>query len=108
MLNKISLRMKLTVLTGILLVVAVTIGVLNMLSLNDARRALQTVYQDRTVCIAQLRKVESLVNYNMLLYYASAISRSAAATAKNLTAAEKNTELNGKTWDKYYASYMTA
>lgn len=107
MLNNISLRMKLTALTALLLIVAVVIGTFNMMSLNDAKNSLQTVYQDRTVCIGQLRKIESLILNNMTLYYATAVSRSADLTQKNLAIVDKNLALNKKTWEAYYGTYMT-
>lgn len=107
MLNNISLRLKLMILTGILLVVAFIVGIFNWVSLNDSRKALQTVYQDRTVCIAQLRKIESLINNNMTIFYASVISRSADVTEKNLRIVENNRVLNKKTWDEYSSTYLT-
>lgn len=107
MLNNISLRMKLTVLTAMLLVVALVIGVFGMMSLNDARRALKTVYADRTVAIKQLRKIESLMYNNVTLFYASVVSRSAEVVQKNLVLADRNRDLNKKQWEEYMASYLT-
>lgn len=115
MLCNLRVGTKLFVLVSLMALFMIVIGGIGLYSMSTTIHSLNSVYEDRTVPLADLSKVNTLVNSN-----ASEILRALQhnpayeiakfhdhPTADHLTRIESNIALATQTWDKYKATYLT-
>ena len=102
---KVSTR--LSILIGFMAVLLLAMGILGLYGISSANDSLRTVYEDRTVALAQLRSVERRMLENQMIGYMAMMNPSPEATPKRVAAIEANIESITKTWAEYMATYLT-
>jgi methyl-accepting chemotaxis protein-1 (serine sensor receptor) len=105
MFKNISIKARLLFLTALLSTVAIVVGVTGLANLSAINAALETVYNDRLVALADLGQVLSLMQQNQnTLLRAALAGRDQHAAAAETEARIK--EISGL-WGKYMATYLT-
>ncbi len=102
---KISTRLSLMI--GLLALLLLAVGGVGMYGTSEANAALQTVYEDRTVCLAQLGEIERRMMDNQIQLFAAANDESADASKQRAVTIEANLAAVSKTWKEYTSSYLT-
>jgi methyl-accepting chemotaxis protein len=87
-----------------MLVVGAAVGLWAIVAANDS---LKTVYEDRTIPMAQLSEVNRLMAKNRLAGANSFIAPSAEQSARYAAEIESNLAQATKVWDAYMATYLT-
>jgi methyl-accepting chemotaxis protein-1 (serine sensor receptor) len=92
---------------AVVLVMLVAVAAIGFTGVDKVHAGLKTVYEDRTVALAQLSEVERLTSRNRIVLMdamqrpeRSNIEQRVAELDKNLAAADK-------TWKEYLATYLT-
>jgi len=103
-----SLRSRLTIVVGFIALMAVGIGVLGLFGMDKANDGLKTVYENRTVALEQISRIDRLLVQSQL-ELVEAIQDSMAATIKKKSEQiEKNIAEIDQTWDIYSKSELSA
>jgi methyl-accepting chemotaxis protein-1 (serine sensor receptor) len=105
MIKNITIRARLLVVIGFLLLTSVTIGVGGFISLDTVNDSLKTVYEDRLVAVGQLDRVVRLANRHQLML-AKAITGDASKMAGIADLVEKDIAEADRVWEKYSATEM--
>lgn len=87
----------------LLLLVGAGVGVHNS---SEITESLRTVYEDRTICAAQLSSIGSLMHDNVIMLQQLADSETQERQGL-LSDIEKNTAEINKTWETYSSTYLT-
>jgi methyl-accepting chemotaxis protein len=106
-LKNLMIATRLKLLIAMLCVLILGIGALGLRGIAESNAALKTVYEDRTVALAQLAEVMRHNQRNqivMLSAVADARPESIAAFAKEL---QSNTLAMQEVWEAYQATYLT-
>ena len=92
-----------TLVTGLL---AVTVY-MGMSSLKSSNESLRTVYEDRSVPLAQLGQIKATVMSNHALLMEAALDNSPATVSHVRREVNANIESVGKLWKQYTSTYLT-
>ncbi len=99
-----TLKSRLSSVIGLITLLAVGIGILGLFGMNRANEGLKTVYENRTVALEQISRIDRLMVQSQLALV-EAIQDSMAATIKTKSALiEKNITEMDQTWDSYIKS----
>jgi methyl-accepting chemotaxis protein len=105
---KMTLKARLSAVIGILSLLSVCIGLLGLYGMNQANDGLKTVYEDRTVALEQVSRIDRLLVQSQLAL-AEALEDSMVATIKvKSELIEKNIAQINQTWSVYIASTLTS
>ena len=75
---KLSLQARINAMTAVTVVLAVALGLLGLRGMGSSNQGLETVYQDRTVALEQVSRIDSLLLTNRLALAASIVRAIAA------------------------------
>jgi len=103
-----TLRARLITLVAVLGLFMLAIGLTGIMSTRNSNTQLKSIFEDRTIPLAQLSQISELTSKNGLLLYEAAVGglqgKAAGDTAGQVG---KNSEKINKLWSEYTASYMT-
>jgi len=103
-----TLRARLLTLVAVLGLFMLTIGLTGIMSTRDSNARLKSIYEDRTVPLAQLSQINELMNKNALILYEAAASGPQGSTVGDAASQiAKNAERINKLWSEYTATYLT-
>ena len=104
--NKLKLSSKLHLVSALLILVAITIGVIGIIGIRKTNAGLETVYNDRVVPLKQLKAIAD--DYAVFIIDAAnkcnAGIFTAEETLKGLTEASSRIQEN---WKAYMATFLT-
>lgn len=100
MLNNLTIKFRLALLTGVLSLQLVVGGIIGLVSLGAANDAMQSMYDDRLVPLGQLDHIIRLLNINQL-NAAKSILGDPADVPRNLDEIEANIKEISRTWEAY-------
>jgi methyl-accepting chemotaxis protein len=104
---KMTLKARLCAVIGFLCLLSIGIGLLGLNGMSRANQGLKMVYEDRTVALEQISRIDRLLVQNQLAL-AEALQDSMAATIRiKSELVEKNTAEINKTWERYMASALS-
>ena len=103
---KISARLMLLV--GLMSALLVLVGGIGLWGIASSNAALKSVYEDRTVALAQLGDVRGRLVGNAFVLVSAALDATPEVAAKNTAQVEANIASISKTWDAYMATKLTA
>ncbi len=102
-----TLRARLITLVAVLGLFMLTIGLTGIMSTRDSNARLKSIYEDRTVPLAQLSQINELMNKNALILYDAAVSGLQGSTAADSASQiARNAERINKLWSEYTATYL--
>ncbi|MEC5218965.1 methyl-accepting chemotaxis protein [Actimicrobium sp. GrIS 1.19] len=104
---KMTLKAQLSTLIALLFFISVVIGLLGLYGMSQANDGLKTVYEDRTVALEQVSRIDRLLVRNRLALAESLLDANASTIKVNVDLIEANTAEIGKTWTEYVATYLT-
>ena len=103
-----SLKARLVSLVGILSLSMVIIGASGLIGMNQINRHAQSIYEDRSVPLAQLFEINDRMKENSLAIFRSSIeARSGHATSNAQSVISANAGRIDKLWSDYMATYLT-
>lgn len=105
MMNKLKISTRLFLLTGLLSSLLVVTGAIGLYGISRSNAALQTVYDDRTVCMGQLDIVARRLLANRIAINRSLLTPTPERIAADTAEIEANLKVIRKTWDEYAATY---
>ena len=98
---------RLAVAFGVVLVMLVVVAVTGFTGIAKVHAGLKTVYEDRTVSLAQLGDIERLMLQNRILLMDAAQRPERANVEQRLAELDKNLNAADKVWKAYLATYLT-
>ncbi len=102
-----TLKARLSAVIGFLSLLSIGIGLLGLNGMSQANQGLKTVYEDRTMALEQVSRIDRLLVQNQLAL-AEALQDSMAATIKiKSELIEKNNAEINQTWGEYITNYLT-
>jgi len=104
-LNKFSIKIRLTLLVSVLLALAVIVAALGLLRLKAANASIETIYNDRVVCLGQLKAVADSYAVNIVDTAHKARDGTLTPTEAIQSIAAAQTRI-GKTWSTYRATEL--
>ncbi len=102
-----TLKTRLSLLIGFLSILSLMIGLLGLYGITRTNEALETVYQDRTVCLTQLGEVDYLVQRNRVLVMDMLLNATPANIEKRNKELRANFERISTVWGEYMATKLT-
>ena len=104
---KMTLKVRLSAVIRFLSLLSLGIGLLGLNGMHQANAGLKAVYEDRTVALEQVSRIDRLLVQNQLAL-AEALQDSMAATIKiKSELIEKNDAEISRTWGEYIATHLT-
>ncbi|WP_071324065.1 methyl-accepting chemotaxis protein [Janthinobacterium sp. 1_2014MBL_MicDiv] len=104
---KMTLKAHLSVVIGFLSLLSIVIGLFGLYGMNKTNEGLKTAYEDRTVALEQVARIDSLLVRSRLQLAEALLDPVAAKIhAKAETIEATITEVN-KIWNAYMATYLT-
>ncbi len=105
--QQIKISTRLSLLIGGLALLLLMVGGIGMYGVSQANASLQTVYDDRTVCLAQLGDIERRMMENQMHLFAAAVDESGATAERRAAAIEANIGAITQSWNDYTATRLT-
>ncbi|MES2257268.1 MAG: methyl-accepting chemotaxis protein [Pseudomonadota bacterium] len=107
MFNKLTVGTRLGILVGLLSLIVIAVGLAGLRGMNFSNEKLKTVYEDRTVALAQLAQTgDAMLRIrHRTLIAALATTREEVDSA--LAASDKSEAIFKKEWAEYVATYLT-
>jgi PAS domain S-box-containing protein len=103
-----TLNARLITLVATLGLFMLTIGLAGILSTRDSNMRMKSIYEDRTVPLAQLFEINSRMKDNTIaLYDAAALGRAGKPVSDVASRIGKNSEVISKVWAEYMSTYLT-
>jgi len=106
--KNITIKTRLTFVVGFLSIMMMAIGGVGLQGMGKANEGLRTVYEDRTIPMAQIATLQQLLLTNRVRITASLTNVTTEEILKNVAEVEQNNVEIDKTWAKYMATYLTA
>ena len=105
--NNLKISTRLLILIGSLSLLLITIGAIGLYGINSANNALKTVYEDRTVPMAQIAEINQLNLRNRLFIAGAMLDPTPEEIAADITGVETNIAAIDKIWASYLATTLT-
>ena len=105
--NQFKISARLAFLIGVLACLLVLVGSIGLYGMAKNNEALDTVYKDRAVPLAQLGEIQYLMVRNRLLVANALVVQTPEAAAQNAQEIEGNIDKITKLWEAYMATYLT-
>ena len=103
-----TLRARLITLVAMLALFMLVIGAAGILSTRASNLGMKSIYEDRTVPLAQLFEINDRMLQNMSAQQAAAVNGKAGRPDNNIAATvNDNTDRITKVWNAYMATYLT-
>ncbi|MEC5215618.1 methyl-accepting chemotaxis protein [Actimicrobium sp. GrIS 1.19] len=103
---KITLKTRLTLVIASLLLAGVIVGLLGLYGMQQTQASLKTVYEDHTVALEQVSRIDRLLLVNQLAYMEMLNSNIVANIASRTAFIGKNRAEIDQTWKDYMATYL--
>ena len=103
-----TLKTRLSAVIGVLFLLSVCIGLLGLYGMGKANAGLESVYEDRTVALEQISRIDRLLVSNRLVLAEALLDPSPAYIEVQSQRLGANAAEIGKTWDTYMLTSMTA
>jgi methyl-accepting chemotaxis protein-1 (serine sensor receptor) len=107
MLKNITIKSRLMSVIGLLSALLILIGGLALIRMGEANSSLKAVYEDRTVALDQLGKIQALLLRNRLLIVNSIVAPTPDVIKENTAELDVNLVETNKLWTAYLATYLT-
>ncbi|NHZ32941.1 methyl-accepting chemotaxis protein [Massilia rubra] len=104
---KMTIKARLSGVVVFLALLSIGVGLLGLYGMNKANEGLKTVYEDRTVALEQVTRIESLLLRNRLALAQALLDPIASQIKVKSDLIEKNAEEINTTWGQYMATYLT-
>ncbi|AZP10579.1 methyl-accepting chemotaxis protein [Undibacterium parvum] len=102
-----TLKKRLTIVIGLLCLLTIVIGSLGLYGMNKSNEGLKSVYQNRTLSLEQISRIDRLLVQNQLAL-ADALQDSMEVTIKlKAGQIEKNTSEINTAWSLYMANHLS-
>jgi len=105
--NHLKISTRLIILISTLSALLIAIGALGLFGISQANTALKTVYEDRTVALAQLSDINYLMMRNRVLVMDMLLKPEAANIQKRDTELQANVQKISQFVDAFLATYLT-
>ena len=103
-----TLKARLTTLIAVQAVLLLVMGSIGILATNSSNTRMKSIYEDRTVPLAQLFEINDRMKDNtVVLYDAAANGRAGKPTGDVASKIAKNSEAVTRVWAEYVATYLT-
>ena len=107
MFKNMTVKMRLSLLVGMLSVLLVGIGLTGIIGMQKANEGLRTVYEDRTVALGQVDHIEALLIKNRRDIAIAQLTPTPDVIRQRTAEIESNIDEINKTWNEYVATYLT-
>ncbi len=107
MFNRLTIKTRLTALLGFMAVLLLVIGTIGINGIVQNEAGLKTVYEDRTIPLGQVARIEALLLQNRLAIEGAIIEASPEVAAKDADIVERNVAEISRIWETYMGSYLT-
>ncbi len=105
--NNLKISTRLWMLIGLLAVLLTGTGTVGLYGIGRSNEALQSVYEDRTVCMGQIAEVQRLLLRNRLAVANAVLDPSPPVIAKYTAEIESNIAALDKVWKAFAATALT-
>ena len=105
--KELTLKSRLIYVIGMLSMLMILIGGMGLHGMQDTTRSLRTVYEDRTVPMAQIAAIQKLILTNLLRITSAVVTPTTEVIKNNTAEVEQNIAEINKTWDAYMGTYLT-
>ena len=105
--NNLKISTRLLILIGSLSLLLITIGAIGLYGINSSNNALKTVYEDRTVPMAQIAEINQLNLRNRLFIAGAMLDPTPEEIAAGINGVESNIVAIDKIWTAYLATTLT-
>ena len=105
--DNLKVSTRLTMMMGVLSLLLVAIGSLGLFGISKTNDALQTVYEDRLVPMAQLADIESMLINSRLSIAVAMVTPTADVIAASTASVDTSIAAIGKVWEAYMATKLT-
>jgi PAS domain S-box-containing protein len=103
-----TLKARMVTLIAVQAAFMVIIGIAGILATRDSNTQIKSIYEDRTVALAQLFEINDRMKGNTIaLYDALAMARSGKSAGDVAGVVKGNIEVISRTWAEYMATYLT-
>ena len=103
-----SLKVRLITLVGALLAFTAIIGAVGLIGMSQVNQRAKSIYEDRSVPLAQLFEINDRMKENSLVILHSAIEgRKGRGVSNETGTVTANIERIGQLWTEYMATYLT-
>lgn len=100
-----TLRFRLLVVFGFLFILAISLSVVGLFGISKSNDGLKTVYEDRTVALEQVSRIDRLLVANRLAMTNALLVP--ASAKEHIALVEKNNVELSQVWKAYMATYLT-
>jgi methyl-accepting chemotaxis protein len=107
MFKNLSVKIKLSILIGLLSILLIAIGAIGLYGMNQTVAGLKTVYQDRTVPLADLGSIRRYLLLNRIDITAALADPDPEFIREKTDLVESNIQSITAIWDKYMATTLT-
>ena len=105
---KMTLKARLSAVIGVLFLLSVGIGLLGLYGMGKANAGLESVYEDRTMALEEISRIDRLLVSNRLALTEALLNPNPAQIEVQSQLVAANAAEIGKTWDTYMLTGMTA
>ncbi len=102
-----TLKARLSAVIGFLSLLAIAIGLLGLYGMNKTNEGLKTVYEDRTVALEQVSRIDRLLVQNRLALSEALRDPIDASIKTSVDMIEKNVAEINQVWSTYMLTYLT-
>jgi methyl-accepting chemotaxis protein-1 (serine sensor receptor) len=102
-----TLKARLSAVIGFLSLLSIVIGLMGLYGMNQANDGLKTVYEDRTVALEYVSRIDSLLVQNRLALSEAMSNPTPASIKLKSELIEKNADEISGTWREYMATTLT-
>ncbi|MDP2030869.1 MAG: methyl-accepting chemotaxis protein [Thiobacillus sp.] len=107
MFKNLSIKARLIFILCFMSVLLLGIGVIGLNGLGKTEAGLKSVYEDRTIPLGQVGRIESLLLQNRLAIAVALVTPTQEVIADSTTKIENNIAEITRIWDAYMATYLT-
>jgi aerotaxis receptor len=102
-----TLKARLTTLVAALGLFMLTIGLVGVMAVRDGNSRTKSIFEDRTVPLAQLSEISERMNKNSIVLYEAATNSIEGAVSEVAGQVKNNSEAIDKLWATYTSTYLT-
>ena len=105
--KNLSIKSRLAFVIGLLCILMLVIGGMGLLGMSKANEGLRTVYEDRTIPMAQIASIQKLLLTNRMRINGVFINPKPEVIQKIIAEVEQNITEVDKAWAAYMSTYLT-
>lgn len=104
---KMTLKARLASIIGLLVFLIIGVGLLGLYGMNASNAGLKTVYEDRTIALEQVTRIDRLILRNRVAILDALANTSPEKMTSSATTLEADMVEINATWKEYTATYLT-